>query len=166
MIYRMLTGQELLENMLRQVALKREPDATDKRLEFMVDRFFAKDPSARKALCSFFQNEVLRQAQTGDIRDSVSHEFQRESGQTPRRVVSSSIDSDALDLICSALTVAEKRPTIRELMTHKFFQVSYPEIPRNDPERNRSKVLQVLQGMNAGDARTDTAKAMKTLSDN
>jgi hypothetical protein len=111
----------------------------------------------------FFRETVLRQAISGEIRESASHEVHDVNGY-PRMAMSFSIDSDALDLICSALTVADKRPSIQELISHKFFRVSYPEIESSDSENHRFKTVAVLEDMNAGEVATNTAKAMKTLS--
>lgn len=127
----------------------------------MIDRFFDRSEwSHRKAVTRV----VLDQARTVEIRESASHEFERETGQTPSRLLSASIDTDALDLLCAALTLAEKRPSIRELMSHPFFNVKYPEIPSGDPENNRFRIVRVLRDMNAGEAAAKTSRAMRTPS--
>lgn len=159
MVYEMLTGQQLLANMMRQEILVRNPDVTAMRVEQMVNQFF--QPNARSAIQAF-TDFVLEQVRSEGIRDVVSHEYERVDR---RLVLSPAIDSEALDLICAMLSVAEERPSMRELMSHSFFQVEYPEVPSSDPENNRFRVTRVLQDINAGEAATNTAKAMKTPQD-
>jgi serine/threonine protein kinase len=162
MIYEMLTGQPLLINMIRQETISRHPDATDAKVERMVDRFFDHDPAAKRILKAFTSMVVLDQVRTGEIRESASYEFERIAGQVPRPVLSPSVDTHALDLICTMLSLAEERPSMRELMSHPFFQVKYPAIPSGDPENRRFRTVRVLRDMNAGEAATNTANAMKT----
>lgn len=152
------------DHMIREETICRHPNATDAKVERMVDRFFAHDPAGRRILKAFTSRVVLDQVRTGEIRESASHEFERVAGQVPRAVYSPSIDTHALDLICTMLSVAEERPSMRELMSHPFFLVKYPEIPIGDPENNRFRTVRVLRDMNAGDAATNTANAMQTPS--
>lgn len=164
MIYEMLTNQQLMINMMKQEALQRAPDATADRIEWMVDRFFAQDPLARGVMEVFTREIVLPQATRGDIREIVSLEFEVSDGGDPRFVPSLCIETEALNLICSTLVVAEDRPSMADIMAHPFFDIDYSEATSSDADKNRFRTVRALQHMNAGEAAMNTAMAMRSLS--
>lgn len=68
------------------------------------------------------------------------------------------IDQHSQDLIESMLVVAEKRPTIGELMHHRFFTTEYTDTLAADVERNRYVVLDKLNRLRHGDPLSLTSK--------
>lgn len=82
------------------------------------------------------------------------------SGRIDEFVLHDLVDSDADDLIRSILVVKENRPATHELMFHDFFKKEYPEMASADQERYRSKVVRVLQDINAGEIFTSSATAL------
>lgn len=149
MLYEMLTQEVLIVNMLTEIGKAHYNESS--RVDAFVNAYFA-DPegyprdTARRNMRKFMTKEVLRRAQNGSMREAVKHEL---------------IDQQAEDLIVRMLTPAEERPSIKELMSHRFFEEDYTEYQRSDPAMNRFRTVRVLRHMNAGEVATNTARALR-----